>query len=326
MKKIFITACALCFTITASVFADTTTFNGTSEGYSGVNPQNQAAYDYAIAKEKELANKYGMTIPGVTEQQSFTVPVTTTNYTIYESPDIKIYVNGQLCSTDVPPITINNNILVPIRFISDNLNANISWDATDQTISISKGALISIGLKINSKDMFVNYNKKNLSIEPVLYHDRTFVPVRAIGEAFLTNVEWDDSERAIYINNILPDECFESVPTKPIILEDKIILTNDEECYVYAFDPTYNPRNINVFIGSNKVIDGKYRKTDNPMCTEIYIKASHTKTGTSYLKICFEDESLASDVDNVHTLTVKVVKENSKEYERELLRREQNGE
>ncbi|NLK37236.1 MAG: hypothetical protein GX299_04045 [Epulopiscium sp.] len=48
----------------------------------------------------------------------------------------KAYLNGQEKSLDVVPQIINNKTYVPVRFISENLNAKVNWVATSQTIQI----------------------------------------------------------------------------------------------------------------------------------------------------------------------------------------------
>ncbi len=46
------------------------------------------------------------------------------------------YVNDTKVMLDVPPMVINNRTLVPVRFVSESLNAKVLWDDASRTVSI----------------------------------------------------------------------------------------------------------------------------------------------------------------------------------------------
>lgn len=47
------------------------------------------------------------------------------------------YVNGVATQLDVPAQTIDNRTLVPARFVSEALGADVQWNSTTETVSIS---------------------------------------------------------------------------------------------------------------------------------------------------------------------------------------------
>ncbi len=49
-------------------------------------------------------------------------------------------VNGAATTLDVPPTIINGRTLVPVRFISQELGAQVSWDAATQTVTVTTAA------------------------------------------------------------------------------------------------------------------------------------------------------------------------------------------
>jgi Flp pilus assembly protein TadD len=46
-------------------------------------------------------------------------------------------VNGNVVTLDTPPEIINNCTFVPLRFVSEALSCQVTWDATSQTVNIS---------------------------------------------------------------------------------------------------------------------------------------------------------------------------------------------
>lgn len=46
-------------------------------------------------------------------------------------------VNGKLVKLDVPPKIVNNRTMVPLRFVAENLDVNVTWVAEAQTVVIN---------------------------------------------------------------------------------------------------------------------------------------------------------------------------------------------
>lgn len=47
-------------------------------------------------------------------------------------------VNGKAVKLDSPAFIADNRTYTPIRFIAENLGANVEWNSADQTVTISK--------------------------------------------------------------------------------------------------------------------------------------------------------------------------------------------
>lgn len=57
-------------------------------------------------------------------------------------------VNGQQKELDVPAKVVNGRTLVPVRFVSESLGANVSWDDANQTVNVSYFSAMAGTLKI----------------------------------------------------------------------------------------------------------------------------------------------------------------------------------
>jgi hypothetical protein len=49
-------------------------------------------------------------------------------------------VNGASVALDVPPTIVSGRTLVPVRFVSQALGAQVSWDAATQTVTVATTA------------------------------------------------------------------------------------------------------------------------------------------------------------------------------------------
>ena len=92
------------------------------------------------------------------------------------------------------PINQNNRLLVPLRAIADKMQYQTHWDANTQKITIT-GDGTKLEMIVGSKTYTVNGQVKTMDVVPVIHNNRTYVPLRFIGEAFgyyVTTDPWDE--------------------------------------------------------------------------------------------------------------------------------------
>ncbi len=54
-------------------------------------------------------------------------------------PVVKVLVDGREITGDVPAIVLNGRTMVPVRFVSEALGSNVTWDAENETVLITTG-------------------------------------------------------------------------------------------------------------------------------------------------------------------------------------------
>ena len=119
--------------------------------------------------------------------------------------EIRVRVNGsQVYFPDGKPfVDENSRVLVPVRFVSQQLGAKVNWDAKNKKVTVIDGDK-NATLTINSKQVTVNGVSKTLDTAAVVKNERTYVPLRFIGETFGAGVRWDSKVRIVYIDNGKP--------------------------------------------------------------------------------------------------------------------------
>ena len=111
-----------------------------------------------------------------------------------------IIVNDHIVFSDVAPYIKNSRTYVPIRFIAEELGFDVKWDSKTKKVSMSDGKS-TVELTIGSKTMLVNGKKVTLDAPAEIKDQRTFVPLRAIAEAFGKKVEYSNDYRAVCIGD-----------------------------------------------------------------------------------------------------------------------------
>jgi hypothetical protein len=116
-----------------------------------------------------------------------------------EKNNITVKINGEKARFDVQPyVNANKRTMVPIRFISESLGANVSWDGKTKTVTIIHGLKV-IKLKINDRNVLIGKKMIELDSHAVIKEKRTFVPLRFITEGLGANIEWDGKEKLVSI-------------------------------------------------------------------------------------------------------------------------------
>lgn len=119
---------------------------------------------------------------------------------------IDIYVNEKEVVPDTYPEIYNDRTLVPIRAIVEELGYKVEWDAEKKVVSI-KNEEIMLEFQINSFSMkrkFLDTQKEDiikLDVPAVIANDRTYLPLRAVGEALNCDVNWDGATRTVTIKS-----------------------------------------------------------------------------------------------------------------------------
>lgn len=122
--------------------------------------------------------------------------------------DVSVIINGKPLNSDNEAVIVEDRVLVPMRAIFESLGAEINWNEDEYTVYASymnSAMKIPIGSKtlymgiINSDGMQVFSSERDIDVSATLINDRTYVPVRAVAEAFKSKVSWDESERRVTI-------------------------------------------------------------------------------------------------------------------------------
>ncbi|NLL82381.1 MAG: hypothetical protein GX231_08760 [Tissierellia bacterium] len=132
----------------------------------------------------------------------------TPNREVLAVEPIRLVVNGNDITSLSSPILENNRTLVPIRFISEELGADVTWNNADRTVLVEKGnntVLLRIGSQLVSYDNGSDYEVSDIA--PKIINDRTYVPLRLISNALDIGIDWDNATRTVLIDSqILPEE------------------------------------------------------------------------------------------------------------------------
>ena len=91
---------------------------------------------------------------------------------------------------EVVPVVVSGRVLVPVRFIAENLGALVEWDEQSRTAVITQENKV-IRITLGSSTMLVNGIPSTLDTPALSLSGRTCIPLRAVSEAFGKKVFYD---------------------------------------------------------------------------------------------------------------------------------------
>lgn len=133
------------------------------------------------------------------------------NSNVKDASDIKVYINGQKLNFDTPPKLSEGRTLVPLRKIVEALGYQVDYNNELKRINLKQDTMeVVLGIDHNFvtvKDKALQYEASfALEAVPSIYGNRTYVPLRTIGELCAAKVTWEGTTKTINIESSkLPD-------------------------------------------------------------------------------------------------------------------------
>jgi len=118
---------------------------------------------------------------------------------VSQAADISVIINGNQLTTDIAPYIQDGRVLVPFRALFEALGATVGWDAVNRVVTGARSGK-EIKLAIDSKTAYVDSNPVELDVAATITGERTFVPLRFVGESLGADVSWDSASRTVKVS------------------------------------------------------------------------------------------------------------------------------
>lgn len=114
-------------------------------------------------------------------------------------------VNGEKYTLDVKPFLQDGRTMVPLRFISESLGAQVSWDGNEQKITVTLNGN-TITLWIGKSEARINSSTVFMDVPAMISNERTLVPIRFVSESLKLKVDFNDDTKQITITGDQADK------------------------------------------------------------------------------------------------------------------------
>ncbi|WP_353094494.1 stalk domain-containing protein [Tissierella praeacuta] len=180
------------------------------------------------------------------------------NYKSLAAGNIKLVVDEKDITSKSMPIVRNGRTLVPVRFVSEELGATVTWNNYDRIVKIEKGNS-TISLKIDSRLVqYVDKEEKYFlsDVAPVIIDGRTYTPLRLVSNALGIGIEWDGENSTVNINSNIASD-FTPFFQEKILISDNNINGKTEVQLNLSNDVSKNGTEIKYLLLDPKTAKGK---------------------------------------------------------------------
>lgn len=114
----------------------------------------------------------------------------------------RLVINGQVTDPFVPLRFVDDRTLMPVIQFQKSMGMTVEWDGVNNRVTIKDRGRVVV-MTINSKTAYVNGVQKTLEVAPVIIEDRTYLPLRALGDLLGLVVAWEAATDTIIVNRPL---------------------------------------------------------------------------------------------------------------------------
>ena len=209
------------------------------------------------------------------------------------APDVRV--NGTLVTfPDAGPfIDEHNRTMIPVRFVAENLGAQVTWDQKTKTASVEKNGT-RVEITIGNADLRVTKNGKTdtvtMDTAAVLKDSRTYVPIRFVAEALGAYVDYSDAYRTVGIySEVLTQEQIKMLQALPYTQPTAAVGYEDAK-------QRFDEETVEFFYGTDRNSFGNYANARE----HLYRIDETTGTSTFYAEMVKSAvKALACDTDHM---------------------------
>lgn len=169
---------------------------------------------------------------------------------VHAQEDIKVCVDGNYVTFDVPPQVIDGRTMVPIRAIFEAMDATVLWNQSTQAAICVKGDTI-VRVAVGDSAITVDGTLTQMDVAPAVIDGRILIPARYVAESLGYTVHWDGDNRVVNIKSVNGSNNSESVTVNKFqqfksYLSDKYSVQLSDEGF-YVCDISVADSNVSVY-------------------------------------------------------------------------------
>lgn len=123
--------------------------------------------------------------------------------------DLEKYINGDktIIEMDIAPYIKDGRTMIPIRYLAEALEMNVSWDAKTRTVFLEDDNF-KIEIPVDTNKIIVNGEERESDVMPEIKSGRTMLPIaniaRALGLVDGKDIIWDAANKQVTIIRKIP--------------------------------------------------------------------------------------------------------------------------
>ncbi|MGE5560984.1 MAG: polysaccharide deacetylase family protein [Chloroflexota bacterium] len=125
---------------------------------------------------------------------------------------IAIQVAGRTVRLDVAPLSLGGRVMVPLRFLAEQLGLTVGWDDTSRTATVSNATAAAL-FPVDTHYYVQGGRTHYIDRPTTIVGGRTMVSLRFVAKALNVGIAWDDATRTVIVS---PEQGYAEAPPQPV--------------------------------------------------------------------------------------------------------------
>lgn len=108
-------------------------------------------------------------------------------------------IDGKSTQLQTAPFLLNDVNYLPLRFVTETLGAEVSWDNATKRVTVLRGDSM-LELWVGRSEVTLNGVRQKVLAAPILKNNSVYVPVRVVTEQLGQKIDWDGKTKTITIH------------------------------------------------------------------------------------------------------------------------------
>jgi len=129
------------------------------------------------------------------------------DYKVLANDPVRIMVDGNEVlsfdteqKVDLPAVIVNGRTMMPLKRTFQLFDAQVSWNGVDRSITSTNSKGETIWVQIDNAVAKIDDREITLDAAPMIFENRTFVPLAFVSEAMGVKPDWDGVNRIVFLN------------------------------------------------------------------------------------------------------------------------------
>lgn len=150
--------------------------------------------------------------------------------------NVSIIIDGHKLQIQDPILNKSDHLLLPMRALYEAIGASVAWNKETLTASATRNGK-TIDLTIDAKIAKVDGLPVVMDVAPLMYKNRTYMPLRFVSENLDGVVDWDNATQSVNIT--LSD----TVPVPPVVAPTEVFILHMNNKRIVMKDPIVTKQN-----------------------------------------------------------------------------------
>lgn len=105
-------------------------------------------------------------------------------------------VNGKSVALEQAPVIVNDNTLIPVRFVVEAMGGIVGWEDAERKVTVLREQHL-IEMWIDNMELIFDGKRVKAEVPPKIMNDKTMIPLRLIAESLGWKVGWEQKTQMV---------------------------------------------------------------------------------------------------------------------------------